>query len=140
MEKFKIEKDIKVFCMTAKSFPHGVGAAHQQLRALLPHTEGRQFYGISYSNKEGGIIYKAAVAESIEGEAEQYDCEIFIIKKGIYLRETLIDWQKDETIVGKTFQKLLANPELDPNGYCLEVYLDEKDMQCMVPLMSKNIS
>jgi hypothetical protein len=36
--------------------------------------------------------------------------------------------------VKETFQKLLAQPDVDPNGYCLEWYLNDKDMKCMVKL------
>jgi hypothetical protein len=137
MENFNLEKDIKVFYISVKSFPFGVGEAHRKLQSLLPHTEGRQFYGISYPNSEGIIQYKAAVAEAFAGEGGSYDCPTFIIKKGTYLRETLIDWQKDERIVEKTFKQLLNDPRLDPNGYCLEVYLSENDMRCMVKLQDE---
>jgi hypothetical protein len=134
MENFNLEKDIKVFYITAKSFPYGIGEAHQKLKALLPHTEGRQFYGISYLNNGEGIQYKAAVAEAFAGEGGSYDCATFMIKKGSYLRETLIDWQKEDGVVEKTFKQLLSHPRLDKNGYCLEVYLSENDMRCMVKL------
>jgi hypothetical protein len=137
MENFNLEKDIKVFYITAKSFPFGVGEAHQKLQSLLPHTEGRQFYGISYPNSEGIIQYKAAVAETFAGEGGSYDCATFIIKKGSYLRETLIDWQKEERIVEKTFKQLLSDARIDKNGYCLEVYLSENDMRCMVKLQDE---
>jgi hypothetical protein len=141
MEKYNLDHDIKVFYITAKSFPDGIGAAYQKLHALLPNTEGRQFYGISYldgSIGKGHIIYKAAVEEAYAGEAEKYGCEAFIIKKGTFLSETLMDWRKDEIIVGKTFQNMLSDPHIDENGYCLEVYMGEKDMRCMVPLDSSN--
>jgi hypothetical protein len=134
MENFNLEKDIKVFYILAKTFPNGIGEAHQKLQSLLPHTEGRQFYGISYPNTEGVIQYKAAVAEAFAGEGGSYDCDTFIIKKGRYLRETLIDWQKEEGIVEKTFKQLLSDPRIDKNGNCLEVYLSENDMRCMVKL------
>ena len=32
------------------------------------------------------------------------------------------------------FEKLLAQPGIDPNGYCVEEYLDDKDMIAMVTL------
>lgn len=154
METYSLPHDIKVFYIVAQSFPKGIAAAHQKLHNLLPYTEGRQFFGISYPNPlpatyllndrqhaatkgQSEIVYKAAVEEAYAGEAEKYGCPTCIIRKGSFLRETLIDWHLNENIVAKTFQKLLADPRIDALGYCLEVYLSETDMRCMVPLNAK---
>jgi predicted transcriptional regulator YdeE len=110
--------------------------AYQKLHALLPSTKGRKFYGISYADEKGAIIYKAAVEESYGGEAEKFGCDRFTIPKGKYISELLTDWKKDESIVGKTFKKLLAHPKLDKNGFCLEIYLNENDMRCLVGIGS----
>ncbi|MCY7327346.1 MAG: hypothetical protein LH618_02215 [Saprospiraceae bacterium] len=40
----------------------------------------------------------------------------------------------DFPMVGQTFKKLLDDPRIDPQGYCLEFYLNERDMRCMGPL------
>ncbi|HYV90217.1 MAG TPA: hypothetical protein VE978_00465 [Chitinophagales bacterium] len=133
-EKYAIDKEIKVLCVTASSFPEGVLSAHQKLHSIFPLSDGRRFYGISRSNNKGEIVYKAAVEELHEGEAEKFGLETFIIKKGEYISELLKEWRKDEKLVEKTFKKLLADPGIDKNGYCLEMYLNEKDMRCMVPL------
>ena len=134
MDKISLDKDIKVFCVTATSFPMGVLAAHQQLHTLLPDTEGRRFFGISYGNPQGGITYKAAAEEMVSGEAEIYNYETFLIKKGKYLSKTLTDYQKDTSAIGSTFQEMLQHPELDKNGYCVEIYLSNKEVQCLVKL------
>jgi predicted transcriptional regulator YdeE len=134
MENYFIDKDIKVLCVTATSFPAGVGGAFKKLLSLIPGADKRTQYGISYMGKDGQIIYNAAVEESSPGEGEKYGCETFVIKKGEYASELLKDWKKDESIIGKTFQKLLKHPNLDKQGYCLEIYLDEKDVRCLVLL------
>ena len=136
MEKYFLKDNIKVFYVTAKSFPNGVMAAYQKLHSLLPSTKDRKFYGISYPGENGTIIYKAAVEESQPGEAEKYGCDTFTIPKGEYISELLTDWKKDETIIGKTFKKLIAHPKIDKNGFCLEMYLNDKDMRCLVSLES----
>ena len=136
MEEYFLKDDIRVFYVAAKSFPNGVLAAHQKIRALLPSTESRKFYGISYADEKGAIIYKAAVEETYAGEAEKYGCDRFTIPKGKYISELLTDWIKDEGIVARTFKKLLAHPKLDKNGFCLEMYLNEKDMRCLVKIVS----
>jgi hypothetical protein len=133
-QDYFIDKDRKVLCTTAASFPQGVEMAHKKLHSLFPATERRTFYGISYSDKSGNIIYKAAADQLNEGEATQLNLEAFIIRKGNYTSEILKDWRKDETSVGKTFRKLLSDQRIDKKGYCLEIYLNENDMRCLVPL------
>lgn len=134
METYSIEKDIITICLTADSFPEGVEAAHSRLHNILPFLEQRTVYGISYSDGKGGIIYKAVAGQLQEGEAEAYGLETFVIRKGQYMSELLLNFGEDMGRVNSTFQKLLALPELDPKGYCLELYLNDKDMRCMVPL------
>lgn len=134
METYTLEKDITVICLHADSFPEGIEAAHNRLHSMLPALEQRTAYGISYSNGNGGIIYKAAMSELRTGEAESHGLETFIIRKGDYMSELLLSFSEDPARVNRTFQELLALPELDPKGYCLELYLNDKDMRCMVPL------
>jgi len=132
--EFSIDRDIKVVCVTASSFPEGVQAAHQKLHAALPGSKSKNFYGISYSDKNGNIIYKAAAEETHTGEAEKLGLETFVIRKGKYISQLLSNWRQDEMAVGNTFKKLLSDPRIDKNGYCLEIYVNEKDMRCLVPL------
>ena len=132
MEKYFIEKPVKVFCVTADDFPSGIKAAHERLHSLLPVTENRKFYGISRGAGKGKIIYKAATAEQYDGEAAEYNCEEFIIQAGNYVGKVLKNWRDDETVVAKTFTQLLSLPDVLPGGYCLEEYLDENDMRCMI--------
>jgi hypothetical protein len=82
-------------------------AAFQKLLSFLPQPNERLLYAISSPNEKGTIIYKAAVEESFPGEGKQNGCETLVIKKGKYWSELLLDWRKDESIVGKTFQKAL---------------------------------
>lgn len=139
MEIQNLKDDITVFCIKAESFPDGIGAAHQKLHSILPDEKHRKFFGISYPDRSGKITYKAAVEESYPGEGEKFGCETFIIKKGEYLSETLINWRKDESVVAGTFQKMLQDPRLDSNGYCLEIYPNQSDMICMVKLDSSKV-
>ncbi len=134
MEIISLDKDIKTFYVLAETIPLGIHDAHEKIHAMMPTTEGRQFYGISDSNTEGGIVYRAAVAEAFEGEAEKFGCPCFIIKKGTYISETLTDYYKDISIVGRTFRELLKDPRLDNGGYCLEIYPNGRDIQCLAKI------
>lgn len=134
IEEYVIDKNIQVLCVTAASFPAGVQTAHKKLHSLVHSTLGRIFYGISFPDKNGNIIYKAATEERYDDEAMSLNLETFVIRKGVYISEVLADWDKDEPSVGRTFQKLLSDPRIDKNGYCLEIYLNDRDMRCLVPL------
>ncbi|MES2130996.1 MAG: transcriptional regulator [Bacteroidota bacterium] len=134
MEKYTIAKDIPVFYITAGSFPNGVEAAHKKLRAKMAPDDNRTFFGISHSDGKGNIIYKAAAEELYAGETEKLGLEKFVIKKGEYMSQLLPNFCDNVAVVGETFKELLALPDLDPQGYCLELYLSLADMRCMVPL------
>lgn len=135
MQEFILDKDIHVLCVTATTFPEGIMPAFSKLHALLPDADKRDAYGISHGgNSPGSIIYRAGAAMSTHGEAEEYGLEEFTIKAGKYIGTMLKDWKQDETIIGRTFQKLLSEYDIDPNGACIEKYLDENDVQCMVRL------
>jgi hypothetical protein len=137
MEDYLIDEDIKVMYVTASSFPEGVEAAHQTLHSLLSGDDKRGYFGISRPEANHGIIYKAAAEELKPGEAETLGLETFVIKKGIYASELITDFMSDIPSIGRTFQKLLAQPGLDPNGYCLEIYIKNKDVRCLVGLKNK---
>ena len=132
MNEYKLKEDVPVFCVTAQSFPDRVQEAFQTLEKMLPTMNGRTFYGISWLNENNEIVYKAAVNESYTGEAARYGCEPFLIKRGDYLTETVMNWCDDTTTIGITFKKLLADPRMDTSYPCVEWYKSDKEMMCMV--------
>jgi hypothetical protein len=134
METINLDKDINVLCVTAKSFPDGIMDAFDQLHSIVPVEEKGRLFGISRPNERGSIVYKAAMEEVHDGEAELLGCEPFVIKKGTYLFVDRTDFMKDLPGIGNAFQMLISQPNIDPNGYCLEWYLNDKDVRCMVRL------
>ena len=53
MEKYYIDKDIKVFYVTAASFPEGVGGAFQKLLSFLPKPNERLLFAHQLPMKRG---------------------------------------------------------------------------------------
>jgi predicted transcriptional regulator YdeE len=133
METITFDKDIKVMYVTAKSFPDGILEAHQKLHAKVPFSKERKYFGISRP-ENGPIVYKAAVEETKPGEAKKLNLDTLTLKKGKYISATIRDYMKDAESIRRTFITLLASPDLDPNGYCVEWYFNEKDVHCMVRL------
>jgi hypothetical protein len=136
MEKYFIEKDITVFYVEAKSFPDGVKDAFDKAYSLVANDGKRKIFGLSRPEPGKGISYKAAVEEIFTGEAEQLHCKKIVIKSGQYISTMVHDFMKDLPSIGTTFQQLLQTPGLDPEGYCVEWYLNDKDVRCMVRLKS----
>ena len=134
MDSFNLSEDIKVVCVTAKHFPDDVERAHIQLHSVLPEKEKRRFFGISKPDKDGEIIYKAAADEIEPGEAEHFGLETFTIKKGTFNSFFIKDFMEDPDSIPQAFKILLGQPEVDPKGYCLEWYIGENDVKCLVPL------
>jgi hypothetical protein len=132
MEVYKLQEDIHLFCVTARSFPHDIRQAFDKLIRLLPGHDGRNFYGVSYQAPSGEIIYKAAVQELHEGEGEKLGCETYVVKKGDYLMETIYDWIKDSGSIGATFRKMVETRP-DIAFPCVEWYR-EADVMCMIRL------
>ena len=138
MEIYKLENDLDLFCITARSFPHDIKNAFDQLVKLIGSTEGRTFFGISFEEEKGAIIYKAAVLESYTGEGDRLGCENFTMQKGEYITETIKDWMKDVSSIGKTFSKL-GESRPDTTFPCIEWYKGP-DVMCMVRLQSEKIN
>jgi len=132
MDSYTFQHDVKTFCVTASSFPDGIEEAHTTLHAQLPPNERRSFYGISYNLADGTTIYKAA-AEVMEDDGA-IELELFIIKNGPYNSFYISDYRKHTDSISQAFELLLQQHEVDPEGYCLEWYINNNDVKCMVPL------
>lgn len=133
MERYTFNKDITVYCIRATSFPEGILRSHQTLHSKMQYSDERKYFGISRP-ENGPIAYRAAASELTPGELGDKGLEKFIVRKGEYVTVAIKDYLKDVTVIGKTFQQLLSQPDIDPNGYCLEWYVSSSEVWCMVPL------
>jgi hypothetical protein len=134
METIQIDNDIDVFYVTASSFPEGIMGALEKIHALAPPMAGRRFFGVSRPEGEGEIVYRAAAEQLREGEARELGCDSLTLFKGRYITQVIEDYPADLAAIGRAFDKLLSQPGLDPKGYCVEWYLNDKDVRCMVRL------
>ena len=133
METKTVNKGIKVFYVTATSFPDGIKQAHEKLHSLIPFSKDRRYFGISRP-ENGIIIYRAAAEELNDREAESLNLDTLILKKGNYISLTINNYMKDIPAIGEAFKLLLSNRDIDPQAYCVEWYLSDKDVKCMVRL------
>ena len=133
MEEYELVKDINVLYMPADSFPEGIQEAFEKLKSLITPGENRTVFGLSWPDKNGKILYKAAFEERYPGEGKIFGLNSFVIKKGSYISEPVNSFANDVSRIGETFQRLLEHPNIDPNGFCLEYYKGP-DVLCMVRL------
>jgi hypothetical protein len=135
METITIDKDISVFYIQASSFPAGVLEAHQALHAMVPQGGGRRYFGLSRpEGSMANIVYKAAAEEMTAGEATTYGLDTIVLQSGRYVSITIRNFRADIPAIGNAFQQLLQQPGIDPQGYCVEQYINDSDVACMVRL------
>ncbi len=131
IEIIKIDNDIRVYYVTASDFPDGILEAHQSLHSSIHYTDQRRYFGISRPENHT-IVYRAAAEVLAEDEAEGKALETMIIKKGSYSCIDLPNYTEDFEGIGSAFQRLITLPDIDPQGYCIEWYLNDKDVKCMI--------
>ncbi|MEQ8361867.1 MAG: transcriptional regulator [Cyclobacteriaceae bacterium] len=133
MEIYRLKKDIKVFCLKAKSFPEGIKDVFEKLHTIAPISGKRTYYGVSLP--EGGKIkYSASANELYDGELSQHEMEPFQMKKGNYLLIEIKDFMKNVSLIEKAFRQLTKEKRIDPNGACIEWYVDNITCRCMVKM------
>ena len=132
IESFLLDRDIPVHCLTATSFPEGIQAVHDKMDSLVPFAKGRNCFGLSQQNESGVIVYKSGVEEFVDGELNHLLLEKIIIKKGTYSMIIIPDFFKNIPAIGEAFGKLISQPGIDPNGWCVEWILRNNVLRCMV--------
>ncbi|MEP6926724.1 MAG: hypothetical protein ABI834_03765 [Ginsengibacter sp.] len=133
MEIYNLPHELKVFGFQVKSFPVGIGEAFNELiNKTGDSADSRSYYGISYMNKDGRMIYNVAALEKHEGEAEKYNCERFIIDKGEYVTITVNDWRKKTDCIKDVFHEIIQDSRVDRTKPAVEWYQNDHEMMCMV--------
>ena len=133
MKRHTFDKNITVYCIRATSFPEGILQSHQTLHSKMPYSHERKYFGISRP-ENGPIVYRAAASELTPGELDDKGLEKFTIRKGGYASLAIKDYMEDIAAIDAAFRELLSQPNIDPDGYCLEWYVSNNEVWCMVPL------
>ncbi|HSY62032.1 MAG TPA: hypothetical protein VK796_09165 [Cytophaga sp.] len=134
MENCVLENDIQLLCVTAGFSEDGIEQAHRKLNERISNSERRKSFGISYVDDHGIVPYDAAVEVMQANEAEAFGLETFLLKKGNYMSLLVKGGRANRSDIGTAFSKMLFQKHADPEGYCIEWYLNDTDVQCMVRL------
>ena len=131
MEKYNLQSDVEVFGKQVKTFPNGIGEAFNELVQILGGFS-RSYYGISYRDADGKMVYYATAEERQTGEAEKHSCERLTIEKGEYLVITVTDWRKKTDTIKDVFQQIMEDERADKTKPAVEWYKNDREMMCMV--------
>ena len=132
METYKIKNDLKVFGKEVTTFPLGVKEAFSALLEMLHDGFKRSYYGLSYTDEKGKIIYMATAEEKHQGEAEKYNCERYVIEKGEYLAVAIDNWLKKIDCIKDVFHDMMEDNRADKSKPVVEWYKTETEMFCLV--------
>lgn len=132
MEKIILENAVAVFGIQVKTFPAGIGEAFEWLVSIIPGGFSRPYYGVSYMDANGAIVYFATALEKDPGEAEQYHCSRFIIEAGEYLAVTVDQWRNKTECIKDVFHDIMKDHRADKTKPAVEWYKNDDEMVCMI--------
>ena len=133
MEKMNLQNDIKTFGLQVKTFPNGIGDAFNELiKKTGDKASERNYYGLSYMDKNGKMIYNAVAEEIQTGEALKFGYETFIIESGEYLTEEVKDWQSKTNCIKDVFTEIMKDENINKQKPAVEWYKNDKEMLCML--------
>ncbi|GAA4455665.1 hypothetical protein [Rurimicrobium arvi] len=140
MEKVLLSENINVLCLPAQKFPDTIQDTHHQLREMMPMHPQRRFFGLSQSRPDGTIGYNAAAEQLDPTEADILGLHEYTIQEGRYYQITIHNFPEKMNEIADAFQEILKQPDIDPSGICVEWYVNDRDVQCMVRRIEKTQS
>jgi len=132
---FAIVTPINVVRFKAIAFPAGIMAAYEKIDEVVPDVTKRKHYGFSQPNSKGEIEYWAGVEQLPSDNGNYFGLEPFTIVTGNYQSILVKDFKSNPFLLRQAFKTLTALPEIDPNGYCLEMMLSQTDVLCLVRVL-----
>lgn len=137
MELITLKSDIQVMYIPANKFPDDVPETYTQLEQIISNKTERRYFGYSQPNKDGVIIYKACAEILNANEPHECNLKTMTIKAGDYVSIYIKNHYEDGSNISNAFKKLLKHPQLDSNGFCLEINKNftDPDVICLVPIV-----
>ncbi len=125
--------DVNLAVNRADRFPEGIEAAWKDLESKLTSLKGRRFYGLAVCEGDE-LAYYAGVETSDDEEIAKLGLPTMKIKRGRYARAKLYDWRDQKDEIGKIFDQLMQDHDMDPDGACIEFYRSEFELHLLIPL------
>lgn len=133
METIVIHEEISLYYIEVQNFPNDIGATFSKFFSIFETFEKRRMYGISWT-ENGKFCYVVAAEEKVKNELSKHQLSKILIKNGEYRCIRIKNYIDDITQIAAAFDKLKSTPNLDYNGNCIEWYVEEDEVICMVKL------
>ena len=132
MEIFILTETFKLICTQVHTFPQGIGEAFDELYNNLSSPDKRHYFGLSWMDEQGKIVYKVA-AEKLENDPlTDNNYETAVLPASEYLVLRLKNWQEHLDDIKTMFGQLLEDPRTDKTFPCVEWYRNDDEMWCMM--------
>ncbi len=96
----------------------------------------RQCIGLSYMDGEG-LVYEAAATVKNKAEAENFGLDSKRLMGGLHAATMLKNWRTDTANIGKSFEALEKEVDMDNSRPFLEIYVNENDVMLLIPVHDK---
>jgi len=125
--------DVNLVVSRAERFPEGIEAAWKTLESKLISLKGRKFYGLTVCEGDR-LAYFAGVETADDEETARLGLPAMAIKGGRYARAKLTDWQDHKDEIGRIFDQLMRDYDMDPDGASIEFYRSQSELHLLIPL------
>lgn len=132
MDVYKLKDDLRLFYVTARSFPYGMAAAFATLENRLRVCRGRVFLGLVDTDAQGTTTYRAAATQAYPGERPRHPIGTFVLPRGEYWGKTIPPGHDRQTHTAPAFAALRGNPRVDAGFPAVEWYGDCGTITCML--------
>ena len=125
--------DIHLVVSRADEFPSGIKAAWDRLESKLSSLKGRRFYGVTFC--EGSqLVHYAGLVPANDEEVASLGFPTMMIRGGKYARAKLFDWSNHTDEIGKIFDELMEDFQMDPDSPTIEYYRSQSELHLLVRL------
>ncbi|QNF33979.1 DinB family protein [Adhaeribacter swui] len=131
MEIYKLDQNLTLYGFPVETFPNHIEAAFDKLISMLPVDPSRPYYGISQCTP-AGMVYVAAAPLQPQDNPEPYGLNKYLMEQGDYLAIRVSEWRTKTHTIKSIFENLVADPRCDTNKPCVEIYLNDDEMLCLV--------
>jgi len=132
IQDYIFDKEIKLYCKKADSFPAGIKPAFKHVHSLVDPIPFRKQFGISRRNQQGNLDYWAGNTELLNGEFKGKGLEVLYIPEGNYKYISIRGYMDDISQIEKAFTTLLDEVDTEQAPLGVEYYINEEEVWCMV--------
>ena len=132
MEIFQLPQEYRLLCKKVNKFPEGIGDAFENLYRQLPCPHKRNYFGISWMDEQQQVNYQVAAERRADDVCEEFEDRV--LPKATYLVVRIMNWYEHLSDIKGVFGALMADMRTDKSFPCVEWYLSDDEMLCMMKI------